>query len=99
LSQLKNCYPNDWQTIINNSGILEVFGITNHNMAREWSEFVGLPPEQLAALPREDAVVYRQGQGSLVCRRPDYLNDPEFAGLFDPNPRFALQEQLPPGQR
>jgi type IV secretion system protein VirD4 len=99
LSQLRNCYPNDWQTIINNSGILEVFGITNHKMAKEWSEFVGMPPEQLAQLPREDAVVYRQGQGSLVCRRPDYLTDPEFAGLFDPNPRFALQERLPLAHR
>jgi type IV secretion system protein VirD4 len=93
LSQLRQCYPNDWQTIINNAGALQVFGITNHNMAREWSELLGVPQEQLANLPREDSVVFRQGQGSVICRRPDYLKDEAFAGHFDPNPRFALQGQ------
>ena len=49
-------------------------------------------------LAREDAAVLRQGQGSLVCRRPDYLKDEVFAGLFDANQRFALQGQVR-GQR
>jgi type IV secretion system protein VirD4 len=92
LSQLRQCYPNDWQTIINNSGVLQVFGITNNGMAKEWSEVLGVPQAQLARLPREDAVVFRQGMGSVVCRRLDYLKDPEFSGMFDPNPRFALQK-------
>jgi type IV secretion system protein VirD4 len=91
LSQLRQCYPNDWQSIINNSGVLQTFGITNHNMAREWSDLLGVPQQLLGQLAREDEVVLRQGQGSLVCRRPDYLTDEMFAGLFDANPRFALQ--------
>ena len=91
LSQLRQVYPNDWQTIVNNSGVLQVFGITNHNMAKEWSELLGLRPQDLQALPREDAVVLRQGQGSVMCRRPDYLKDEVFAGMFDANKRFALQ--------
>ena len=90
-SQLRQLYPNDWQTIVNNSGVLQVFGITNHNMAKEWSELLGQRPEELAQLAREDAVVLRQGQGSLVCRRPDYLKDEDICRLFDANPRFALQ--------
>jgi type IV secretion system protein VirD4 len=90
-SQLRQCYPNDWQTIVNNSGVLQVFGITNHNMANEWSELLGVRPQDLDQLAREDAVVLRQGQGSLVCRRPDYLKDEVFAGLFDANSRFAMQ--------
>ena len=93
LSQLRQCYPNDWQTIVNNSGVLQVFGITNHNMAKEWSELMGQPAEVLDHLAREDVAVLRQGRGSLVCRRPDYLKDEMFAGQFDANQRFALQGQ------
>ena len=98
LSQLRQVYPNDWQTIVNNSGVLQVFGITNRNMAKEWSELLGLPPQNLQELAREDAVVLKQGQGCVVCRRPDYLNDEVFAGEFDANQRFALQGK-PRGQR
>jgi type IV secretion system protein VirD4 len=95
LSQLRQVYPKDWQTIVNNSGMLQVFGITNHSMAKEWSELLGLSAQDLQQLPREDAVVQRQGQGSVVCRRPDYLKDKAFAGQFDANQRFALQEVRP----
>jgi type IV secretion system protein VirD4 len=98
LSQLRQCYPNDWQTIVNNSGVLQVFGITNHHMAKEWADLLGVSPQELDQLAREDAAVLRQGQGSLVCRRPDYLKDEAFAGLFDANPRFALQGQTGRGQ-
>jgi type IV secretion system protein VirD4 len=91
LSQIRQCYPSDWQTIVNNSGVLQVFGITNHNMAVEWSDLLGKRAEELDGLARENAVVKQQGQGSVVCRRPDYLKDAAFAGLFDANRRFALQ--------
>ena len=96
LSQLRQCYPNDWESILNNSGMLQVFGITNHNMAKEWAELLGLRPQDLDQLAGGNTAVRRQGKGSLVCRRPDYLKDPIFAGLFDANQRFALQEQTRP---
>ena len=91
LSQLRQLYPDDWQTIVNNSGVLQVFGIPNHNMAKEWSDLLGQGSQELDQLAREDAVVFRQGQGNVACRRPDYLTDKMFAGLFDANQRFALQ--------
>jgi type IV secretion system protein VirD4 len=90
-SQLRSLYPTDWQTILNNSGVIQMFGISNHGMARECSEVTGQSPEVFDGLAREHAVVMRQGQGSIVCRRPDYLKDEAFAGLFDANPRFGLQ--------
>ena len=98
LSQLRECYPNDWESILNNSRTLQVFGITNNNMAKEWAELLGQRPDDLNQLASEEAAVLVQGQGSLVCRRPDYLKDEMFAGLFDANPRFALQGQPGRGQ-
>jgi type IV secretion system protein VirD4 len=91
LSQLRQLYPNDWQTIVGNSHVLQVFGITNHNTAKEWGELLGQSPEELVQLARDELAVLRHGHGSLVCRRPDYLKDEVFAGLFDANPRFALR--------
>jgi type IV secretion system protein VirD4 len=91
LSQLRQLYPNDWQAIVNNAGVLQVFGINNYNMAKEWGDLLGQPPESLDRLDREDTAVRRQGLGGLLCRRPDYLKDAAFAGRFDDNPRFALQ--------
>ncbi|HZZ78901.1 MAG TPA: type IV secretory system conjugative DNA transfer family protein [Gemmataceae bacterium] len=91
LSQLRQVYPKDWQSILNNSGMLQAFGFTNHQMAAEWSELTGQPVGDLDRMPRCDALVLRQGQGSLICQRPDYLKDPLFAGRFDANPRFSLQ--------
>jgi type IV secretion system protein VirD4 len=89
LSQLRQLYPNDWPAIVNNAGALQVFGINNHGLAREWGELLGQAAETLDRMPREEAAVRRQGQGSTVCRRADYLQDEAFAGRFDDNPRFA----------
>jgi type IV secretion system protein VirD4 len=92
LSQLRHLYP-DWETIVNNSGVLQVFGISNHHMAKEWIDLLGPGSEALGKLSHEDAVVRRHEYGAITCRRLDYLKDPMFAGLFDANPRFALQGQ------
>jgi type IV secretion system protein VirD4 len=93
LSQLRACYPKDWESILNNSAAMQVFGITNHNMAKEWAELMGMRAQDLNRLALEDAAVSVRGKGSVVCRRPDYLTDEMFAGLFDANQRFALQGQ------
>jgi type IV secretion system protein VirD4 len=93
LSQLKLLYPQDWQTMVNNSAVIQAFGVNNHMMAQELSALFGRQPGELLGMRLEEEVLHVQGQGSRICRRPDYLRDPLFAGLFDPNPRFALQER------
>jgi type IV secretion system protein VirD4 len=92
LSQLRQLYPNDWPTMVNNSGVLQVFGLPNANMAKEWAELMGQGWETLHQLASEDAVVHRQGMGVTICRRPDYLKDSTFVGMFDKNPRFAMHK-------
>ncbi|HTU18822.1 MAG TPA: type IV secretory system conjugative DNA transfer family protein [Gemmataceae bacterium] len=102
LSQLRQCYPGDWQTMIHNAAVTQLFSVPNHLMAREWSELLGMEAARLAQLPREDAVVAIHGRGTHIVRRLDYLADPVFAGLYDANPRFAqiaAAEQPPNGWR
>ncbi len=89
LSQIRNLYPQDWQTMVNNSGVLQVFGLNNHLMAREWAEVMGVEPAELVALDRAEAGLFAGGEYRR-CRRPDYLRDRLFAGQFDDNLRFAL---------
>ncbi len=90
LSQLRLLYPQDWETILNNSAVLQTFGLANHLMATEWSKVVNWDAQDLQELDPEEAFVMVQGEGGVRCRRPDYLMDPAFAGHFDPNERFSL---------
>jgi len=89
LSQLRLLYPQDWQTMINNSAVVQVFGVRNNLMAKEWSELLGMDAAHLLRLAPEEAALCIHGQGTRICRRPDYLTDPVFKGLYAPNPRFA----------
>jgi type IV secretion system protein VirD4 len=89
LSQLRQIYPQDWQTMFNNAAVTQLFSVPNHIMAREWGELLGLEPSRLARVSPEDAVVSIHGRGTGIVRRPDYLADAPFAGLYDPNPRFV----------
>jgi type IV secretion system protein VirD4 len=95
LSQLRLLYPRDWETILNNSAVLQTFGMTNHLMASEWSKVVNWDSQDLHDLDPDESLVMIQGEGCRRCRRPDYLLDPVFAGHFDPNERFSLLPKLP----
>lgn len=90
LSQLRLLYPQDWETILNNSAVLQTFGVANHLMASEWSKVVNWDAQELHELDTDEALVMVHGEGCQRCRRPDYLMDPVFANHFDPNERFSL---------
>jgi type IV secretion system protein VirD4 len=89
LSQLKLLYPQDWETILNNSGALALFGLTPL-MMQKWAEVLGVEPAELRRLSADEAFLSTSA-GYRTVRRLDYLRDPLFTGLHDPNPRFSLQ--------
>ena len=54
LSQLRLLYPLDWQSMVNNSAVLQVFGVNNNLMAREWGDLFGREPSELLRMrPRK----------------------------------------------
>ncbi len=96
LAQLKRCYPAGWETILDNCSVLQTFGINNRHMATQWGEFLTVDSQDLERLPRERQAVQIQGEGAVCCRRPDYLTDTLFAGLFDDNPLYRGRPIAPP---
>jgi type IV secretion system protein VirD4 len=89
LSQLKANYPADWETMLNNTAVVQAFGLANGMVARSVAELFGTNVQTVLGLGRGDQLLMRPGEPTVVSRRVDYLTDRLFAGLFDPNPRHA----------
>jgi type IV secretion system protein VirD4 len=88
LSQLQQLYPIDWRTMLNNSGVLQLFGFAPL-AAREWSDVLGVGADEVRRVNPEEALLMSDEHGLTRCRRLDYLQDTAFSGLFDANPRFG----------
>ncbi|HWA20760.1 MAG TPA: type IV secretory system conjugative DNA transfer family protein [Caulobacterales bacterium] len=97
LSQLQRLYPKDWQTIFNNAGVFQMFGIANHLMAREGADLIGdIDADMLRAMAPDRQIVAASGKEAMSCRIPDYLADAAFVGDWDPNPMFEAASEAPP---
>ena len=89
LAQLASRYPLDWKTILDNSGIIETFGLSHFGTAKELGDFIGMNPQELMSMSPDEAAISVRGQGTRVIKRPNYLRDRVFQGMADPNPLFA----------
>jgi type IV secretion system protein VirD4 len=88
LSQLKQLYPHDWETILNNSAVIQAFGVTNGWAAKAVAEIMDMTPTEILTMGRMRQALLRPGKGAIITRRVDYLDDEDFKGLYDPNPRY-----------
>jgi type IV secretion system protein VirD4 len=89
LGQLRQLYPNDWTTMVSNSAAMQAFGLPRHGTARTaWVEVLGEDALDLPHMPPGEMAVSFADTGLSRHRRANYLTDPLFAGLFDPNRRF-----------
>jgi type IV secretion system protein VirD4 len=89
LSQLKSIYPTEWESILNNSAIIQAFGLTNGMASKVLADVMDMHPTELLRMKRTQQALLLPGEGPQTARRVDYLKDPQFRGLFDPNPRYA----------
>ncbi|WP_254511290.1 type IV secretory system conjugative DNA transfer family protein [Anatilimnocola floriformis] len=101
LAQLQAAFPQSWRTILNNCGVLQVFGMNNRQMASAWAECLDSSANELRKLPADEQMLLIQGHGEIRSRRINYLTDRRFRGSFDANTLFgaagndAAASQLP----
>jgi type IV secretion system protein VirD4 len=95
LSQLQSLYPICWRNILNNCGVLQTFGFHNKALAEQWSGFLHHSSRELLALKSDQQVLSIHGAEEQIARRLNYLHEPMFRGMFDPNEFFADQDIAP----
>lgn len=87
LQQLKKLYPNSWNTLIGNSGVLQLFTPSNHMAARELAQLFGkdVDAEKMLNLAADKQILLTSGGKWSESRKLDYLKDTYFKGKYDPN--------------
>lgn len=89
LSQLQNLYPREWKTMVNNCEVLQAFGFSNANASRDGALLTGFANwRMLQDLEPDEMVLALAGDEAVIAQKPNYLTDPAFVGLFDPNPMY-----------
>ena len=80
LSQIKSCYPEQWQTIINNSQVIQCFGISNFLSGKELSNIMGgISSEALLTLKDSEQVIQQRGCLARIAQKLNYLTDEKFS--------------------
>lgn len=90
LSQLIRLYPNNWEALVNNAAVLQVFGVPGHAARQAWRNVLGeLDAQQAMELHRDEMLVAIAGKGCGRHTRANYLTNPAFGRRFDANERFV----------
>ncbi len=87
LSQLKTYYKDSWQTIINNSSVLQLFGAKNHFVRKEFAELSGVHMDNIKSILLNEQLVVINGE-PFKSHRTNYLKDELFDGMFAKNPFY-----------
>lgn len=100
VSQLKRLYPDDWQTMINNCSVIQAFGPKNLVAAREMCGLTGFWNElEALSMDYHEMLLSNAGDETVIARRPNYLSDPVFQGLYEANPFHRAMQNDPPSPR
>lgn len=95
--QIQRMLPDAWRTLLANSAAIQVFGVPNHLAGKELSHILGDFSEyELRNMDREHLALQMAGRPGMCVRRPDYLTDPAYRGMFDPHPLMARRPPPPP---
>jgi type IV secretion system protein VirD4 len=90
VSQIQALYPHDWETMVNNCGVMQLFGVTR-SMAGE--NLVGIVGKykaiDLVQLDPSQQVISVSNEVPRMLRLMNYLKDEMFEDRFDVNPLFG----------
>lgn len=90
LSQLKRQFP-DYETILNNCGVVRTFGCNTGILARQTAEIMGVTPTEVAKLANDEQYVSMRGNVQRM-KKLNYLTDSRYQGLYDPNPYYEARQ-------
>ncbi|HUR55386.1 MAG TPA: type IV secretory system conjugative DNA transfer family protein [Gemmataceae bacterium] len=89
LSQLMRLYPTNWESLVNNAAVMQVFGVPGHAARQGWRSVLGeADAQEVMNLHRDEMLVAITGRGTARHTRANYLTNPAFARRFDANERF-----------
>ncbi len=94
LDQLKHTYGRSWRTIVGNCGVVQTFRQRFGQDARDWADILGCSEADLRELPPGYSLASVDGDLHKL-KNLDYLKDPRFRGLADPNPRYPGSKRHP----
>ena len=85
VQNLKQNYPNSWQSMLDNTGLISCFGARNHRTRKEYKKLLNVSMEELESLSSDEHLFVEEGivERAWLC---DYLSDKQFAGKYKPNP-------------
>jgi len=84
LAQLQVYGADGAHTLVDNSGVLQFLGASNHRVASEFATLIGgITGEEIMGLGQQDQVILMDGK-VMKLRRFRYFEEARFAGLFDP---------------
>lgn len=100
LSQLRNLYPLDWETILNNSRVQQYFGATTGLAAEAVGVASGFKsPEVIMDMERDELILNIAGDQAVIAGKPNYRRDRPFQTLYEANPfypgRPLIDEEQP----
>lgn len=90
ISQLTGTYPADWQTILNNCRIIQVFGRGLSALTSDLARALDINPQDILQLADTDLLAWIDTHTPITLRRPVCYSDPELRDLCDPSP-FILR--------
>lgn len=88
LSQMQQIYPTTWESILNNCSVIQLFGLKNHRVAIDLGQIMGVEPSTLRDIARDEQGIVIDGDGPLLARKLDYLQDNLFKNSFNANPLY-----------
>ncbi len=93
MSQIKNLYPYDWETLVNNCAVIQTFGPTNFKVAQAMADITGFPDvNRLYHMKKSEQIISIARERARLLQRPNYLADKEYEGNFRPNPFYSGKE-------
>jgi type IV secretion system protein VirD4 len=78
-------YGTQARTILDNAGVVQVFGARNRRAAQDFAAMVGgVDPDEILNMRPDQQLLLVEGGRPRFAQRLRYFEEPMFAGLYDP---------------